>query len=197
MSFMIILTNKILWRSQKVGIKFGIMKKFQLINAWPTPEVFSLRMTIQSSDNLGLRMSVTLNKPKVLENIWFYFPCACSPLEWKVMNYDKRFWNMSNKPIKTQQMLYTILRQLYWYFLTCLFCRIITTGFSKFLDVLRLVDREMTPEAKVAWWSNLTLSPLFWVAACLNKCDYTFLIKVLTNQKMCHWYFILIINHHL
>ena len=48
-------------------------------------------------------------------------------------------------------MLYTILRQLYCYFLTCLFCRIITTGFSKFLDVLRLVDREMTPEAKVAW----------------------------------------------
>ena len=94
-------------------------------------------------------------------------------------------------------MLYTTLRQLYWYFLTCLFCRIITTGFSKFLDVLGLVDREMTPEAKVAWWSNLTLSPLFWVAACLNKCDYTFLIKVLTNQKMCHWYFILIINHHL
>lgn len=103
MLFMIILTNEILWRSQKVGIKFGIMKKFQLINAWPTPEVFSLRMTIQSLENLGLRMSVTLNKQKVLENIWFYFLCACSPLEWKVMNYDKRFWNMSNKPIKTQQ----------------------------------------------------------------------------------------------
>ena len=98
---------------------------------------------------------------------------------------------------KNPTMLYTILRQLYWYFLTCLFCRIITTGFSKFLDVLRLVDREMTPEAKVAWWSNLTLWPLFWVAACLNKCDYTFLVKVLTNQKLFHWYFILIINHHL